>query len=73
MIFYLALKLRTLSYQTLFMKHILFSLRQKADLILQKTTATRDRPLGFQIAVVAIFTIDLIAFISFCVIKMFYG
>jgi hypothetical protein len=52
------------------MKQIFFSLRQKADLILKNTTATRDRPLGFQIAVAALFTIDLIAFISFCIIKI---
>jgi hypothetical protein len=52
------------------MKNLLFNLRHKAETILQNNTATRDRPLGFQIAVAAIFAIDVIAFIAFCIIKI---
>jgi hypothetical protein len=52
------------------MKHIIYTLRHKADLMLENNTATRGRPLGFQIAVVTLFTIGLIAFIAFCIIKI---
>jgi hypothetical protein len=52
------------------MKHLLCDLRQKAELILQNNTATKGRPLGFQIAVATLFTIDVVAFIAFCIIKI---
>jgi hypothetical protein len=52
------------------MKHILDNLRHRADFILQNNTATKDRPLGFQIAIVTLFTIDLVAFVAFCIIKI---
>jgi hypothetical protein len=52
------------------MKNLLYTLRHKADLILQNNTATKGRPLGFQIAVATIFTIDVVAFIAFCIIKI---
>jgi hypothetical protein len=55
------------------MKQIFYILRHKADLLLQNSTATRGRPLSFQIVVAALFTIDLIAFISFCVMKLISG
>jgi len=54
---------------TFFMKNLLYALRNKADFNLQNYTATKDRPLGFQIAVATIFTIDVAAFITFCIIK----
>jgi hypothetical protein len=52
------------------MKHLIYTLRHKAGFILQNNTATKGRPLGFQIAVVTLFAIDVIAFIAFCIIKM---
>jgi len=52
------------------MKHILYNLRLRADLILRNNTATKDRPLGFQIAVVTLFTVDVIAFITFFILKI---
>jgi len=52
------------------MKNLLYTLRHKAGLILQNNTATKGRPLGFQIAVATIFTIDVVAFIAFCIIKI---
>jgi hypothetical protein len=52
------------------MKNLLCTLRHKADFILQNNTATKGRPLGFQIAVATIFTIDVVAFITFCIIKI---
>jgi hypothetical protein len=52
------------------MKHLMYNLRHKAVLILQNNTATKGRPLGFQIAVVTLFTIDVIAFIAFCILKI---
>jgi len=51
------------------MKNLFYTLRHKADFILQNNTATKGRPLGFQIAVATIFAID-VAFITFCVIKI---
>jgi hypothetical protein len=55
------------------MKHLFYTLRHKADLIFQNNIATKDRPLSFQIMVAALFTIDVIAFISFCIIKIVSG
>jgi len=52
------------------MKQFIYTLRHKAVLILQNNTATKGRPLGFQIAVITLFTIDVVAFITFCIIKM---
>jgi len=52
------------------MKQFIYTLRHKADFILQNNTATKGRPLGFQIAVITLFTIDVIAFIAFCIIKI---
>jgi len=52
------------------MKHLLYTLRHKADSILENNTATKGRPLGFQIAVITIFTVDVVAFITFCIIKI---
>jgi len=52
------------------MKRILDNLKHTADLILQNNTATRGRPLGFQIAVVTLFTVDVIAFITFFILKL---
>lgn len=52
------------------MKDFIYALRDKADFILQNNTATKNRPLGFQIAVATLFTIDVVAFITFCVIKI---
>lgn len=52
------------------MKHFIYTLRDKADFILQNNTATKGRPLGFQIIVATLFTVEVIAFITFCVIKI---
>lgn len=52
------------------MKNLLYTFRHKADLILQNNTATKGRPLGFQIAVATIFAIDVVAFVTFCIIKI---
>ena len=52
------------------MKNLLYALGHKADFILKNNTATKGRPLGFQIAVATIFTIDVVAFITFCIIKI---
>ncbi|HEY0432871.1 MAG TPA: hypothetical protein VGC95_03320 [Chitinophagaceae bacterium] len=45
------------------------TLRRHAALLLDRSVATRGRPLSFQIAVATFFTIDLIGFVAFCVIK----
>jgi len=55
------------------MRHLLFNLRNKAETILQNNLATRDRPLGFQIAVATLFAVDVLAFIAFCIIKIVSG
>jgi len=55
------------------MRSIFFNLRHKAEVIFQNNTATKDRPLGFQIIVAALFTIDLVAFVAFCIIKIISG
>ena len=52
------------------MKHLFYNLRDRADFILQNNTATKGRPLGFQIVVATLFTIDVVAFIAFCIIKI---
>jgi len=55
------------------MKQFIHTLRQKAGILLQNSTATRGRPLSFQIAVAALFTIDVLAFVSFFIIKIMTG
>lgn len=55
------------------MKHLFFSLKHKAEVILQNNTATKGRPFGFQIIVATLFTIDVVAFIVFCILKMISG
>jgi hypothetical protein len=52
------------------MKNLLYTLRDRADSIFQNNIATKGRPLGFQIAVATIFAIDVVAFITFCIIKI---
>jgi hypothetical protein len=52
------------------MKHVFFTLRHKAEIILQNNTATKDRPLGFQILVATLFAVDVMVFVTFCIIKM---
>jgi hypothetical protein len=52
------------------MKHMFYELRHKAELVLEESTATKGRPLSFKIVVVTIFTIDVIAFITFSIIKL---
>jgi len=52
------------------MKNFLCSLRDKADFLLENNTATKGRPLGFQIVVATLFAIDVVAFIAFCIIKI---
>jgi len=52
------------------MKSLIYTIRHKADFILQNNTATKGRPLGFQIVVATLFTIDVVAFITFCIIKI---
>jgi len=55
------------------MGHLLFNLKHKAETIFQNNLATRDRPLGFQIAVATLFAVDVLAFIAFCIIKIVSG
>jgi hypothetical protein len=52
------------------MKHFFCTLRQRADLILENSTATKDRPWGFQMLVVALFAVDIVAVVALCVIKI---
>ena len=52
------------------MKEMFYELKHKAELVLEESVATKGRPLGFKIAVAALFTIDIIAFITFCIIKL---
>ena len=53
------------------MKQLFFTLKHKAEIVLKNNTATKGRPLKFQIIVAAFFAIDVVAFITLCVIKMF--
>ena len=55
------------------MKNFLYTLRHKADFIFENNTATKGRPFGFQIAVATLFTVDVLAFIAFCIIKIVSG
>ena len=64
------LKIERKTVHTFFMRHLLFNLRHRAETIFQSNLATRDRPLGFQIAVATLFAIDVLAFIAFCIIKI---
>ena len=52
------------------MKQMLYELRHKAELVLEESTATKGRSTGFKIVVATIFTIDILAFITFCIIKL---
>jgi hypothetical protein len=52
------------------MKGMFYELKQKAELVLDESVATKGRPRSFKIAVAAIFTIDILAFITFCIIKL---
>ena len=52
------------------MKEMFYELKHKAELVLEESVATKGRPWGFKIVVVTLFTIDVIAFITFCIIKL---
>jgi len=52
------------------MKEMLYELRHKAELVLEESVATKGRPRSFKIVVATLFTIDVIAFITFCIIKL---
>ena len=68
--FFAGLEIAICFFQLSAMKNLLYTVRHKADFIFQNNTATKGRPLGFQIAVATIFTIDVVAFITFCIIKI---
>jgi hypothetical protein len=52
------------------MKQMLYELRHKAELVLEESAATKGRSRSFKIVVATIFTIDIAAFITFCIIKL---
>ena len=52
------------------MKEMLYQLKHKAELVLEESVATKGRPIGFKIMVATLFTLDIIAFITFCIIKL---
>ena len=52
------------------MKQMLYNLRHKAEIVLEESTATKGRPVGFKIIVATLFTVDVVAFITFCIIKL---
>jgi len=52
------------------MKEMLYELKHKAELVLDESVATKGRPKSFKIIVAALFAIDVIAFITFCIIKL---
>jgi len=52
------------------MKEMFYELKHKAELVLEESVATKGRSTGFKIVVATIFAIDVIAFITFCVIKI---
>jgi hypothetical protein len=52
------------------MKEMFYELKHKAELVLDESVATKGRPRSFKIVVAALFAIDVIAFITFCIIKL---
>ena len=52
------------------MKEMFYELKHKAELVLEESTATKGRSTSFKIVVAALFTIDVVAFITFCIIKL---
>jgi hypothetical protein len=52
------------------MKQMLYTLRHKAEIVLEESIATKGRPAGFKIIVATLFAVDVIAFITFCIIKL---
>jgi len=52
------------------MKQMLYDLRHNVELVLEESVATKGRPKSFKIIVTTLFTIDVVAFITFCIIKL---
>ena len=52
------------------MKQMLYDLRHNVELVLEESVATKGRPKSFKIIVATLFTIDVVAFITFCIIKL---
>lgn len=52
------------------MKQMLYDLKHNVELVLEESAATKGRPRNFKIVVATLFTIDVIAFITFCIIKL---
>ena len=52
------------------MKEMFYELKHKAELVLEESVATKGRPRSFKIVVATLLTIDVIAFITFCIIKL---
>jgi len=51
------------------MKKMLKNLQTKAEAVLQKELATKDRPFGFRVLVVLLLAINIFL-ITFCIIKI---
>ena len=55
------------------MKQMLYDLKHNVELVLEESVATKGRPKSFKIVVAALFTIDIVGFITFCIIKLIAG
>jgi hypothetical protein len=52
------------------MKEMFYELKHKAEMAFEESMATKGRPMSFKIVVATLFTIDVVAFITFCIIKL---